>query len=171
MTRPEKGEYAEYYDRYISLVGETDIVAVLENQQLELVDFFQKISEEKSHYAYGADKWTIKEVIGHLTDGERIFAYRALRISRADQTPIEGFEQDGYIENSNFNNTPLADLIHEFFSVRESNIMFFRYLTDEAWLRTGTASENPVSVRALAYIMAGHIRHHVKILNERYLAQ
>ena len=171
MNRPEKGEYAEYYDRYISLVGETDIVAVLENQQLELVDFFQKISEEKSHYAYGADKWTIKEVIGHLTDGERIFAYRALRISRADQTPIEGFEQDGYIENSNFNNTPLADLIHEFFSVRESNIMFFRYLTDEAWLRTGTASENPVSVRALAYIMAGHIRHHVKILNERYLAQ
>jgi hypothetical protein len=94
MNRPEKGEYAEYYDRYISLVEETDIVAVLENQAAELRDFFQKISEEKSHFAYAADKWTIKEMVGHLTDGERIFAYRALRISRADKTPIEGFEID-----------------------------------------------------------------------------
>jgi uncharacterized damage-inducible protein DinB len=171
MTRPEKGEYAEYYDRYISLVEEPDIVAVLENQHSELLDFFQKISEEKSHYAYGADKWTIKEVIGHLTDGERIFAYRALRISRADQTPIEGFEQDGYIENSNFNNTPLSELTAELLYVRKANLIFFKNLSGESWQRTGTASENTVSVRALAYIMAGHIRHHLKILNERYLAQ
>jgi hypothetical protein len=171
MTRPEKGEYAEYYERYISLVEETDIVAVLEKQQSELLEFSQKITEEKSLYAYAEGKWSIKEVIGHLADGERIFAYRALRISRADKTPIEGFEQDGYIENSNFNQTPLADLIHELFCARESNLMFFRYLTDEAWLRTGTASEATVSVRALAYIMAGHIRHHLKILNERYLAR
>jgi uncharacterized damage-inducible protein DinB len=171
MSRPEKSEYAEYYDRYISLVQEDDILEVLENQQAELRDFFQQITEEKSHYAYGADKWTIKEVIGHMTDGERIFAYRALRISRADQTPIEGFEQDGYIENSNFNSTPLAELTRELHLTREANLLFFKNLTDEAWLRTGTASENPVSVRAIAYIMAGHIRHHLKILNERYLAQ
>ncbi len=170
MSRPEKGEYAEYYDRYISLVEETDIVAVLENQQSELHEFFQKITEEKSHYAYGAAKWTIKEVIGHLSDGERIFSYRALRISRADKTPIEGFEQNGYIENSNFNNTPLSELTAELLYVRKANLIFFKSLNDEAWLRTGTASDNPISVRALAYIMAGHIRHHLKILNERYLA-
>lgn len=168
--RPEKGEYAEYYDRYVSLVEESDILAVLENQQVELRDFFQNITEEKSHYAYAEDKWTIKEVIGHLTDGERIFAYRALRISRADQTPIEGFEQDDYIKNSNFNGTPLAELTDELLLNLKANLIFFKNLTDEAWLRTGTASDNPVSVRALAYIMAGHIRHHLKILNERYLA-
>src|SRR5215213_3433038 len=169
MTRPEKGEYAEYYERYISLVEETDIVAVLENQHAELLDFFQKITEEKAHFAYAADKWTIKEVIGHLSDGERIFAYRALRISRADKTPIEGFEQDGYIENSNFNNTPLSELAAELLYLRQANLIFFKSLPDQSWLRTGTASENSVSVRALAYIMAGHIRHHLKILNERYL--
>jgi hypothetical protein len=170
MSRPEKNEYAEYYERYVSLVGETDIVAVLENQHTELVEFFKKIDEEKSLYAYAEGKWSIKEMIGHLTDGERIFAYRALRISRADKTPIEGFEQDGYIENSNFNHTPLSELIDELLYSRKSNLILFKNLTDEAWLRTGTASENPISVRGLAYIMAGHIRHHLSILNERYLA-
>ncbi len=171
MNRPEKGEYAEYYERYISLVEENDIVAVLENQQSELLEFFEKITEEKSLFAYAEGKWSIKEVIGHLIDGERIFAYRALRISRADKTPIEGFEQDGYIENSNFNNTPFNELTDELFLNRKANLIFFKNLTDEAWLRTGSASENPVSVRALAFIMAGHIRHHLNILNERYLAQ
>jgi hypothetical protein len=170
MNRPEKGEYAEYYERYVSLVEEADIVAVLEKQQAEMLEIFETISEEKSHFSYGADKWTIKELIGHLTDGERIFAYRALRISRADETPIEGFEQDGYIENSNFNNTPFSELTDELLLARKSNLILFKYLQDEAWSRTGTASGNPVSVRALAYIMAGHIRHHINILNERYLA-
>lgn len=171
MKRPEKNEYAEYYERYVSLVGENDIVAVLENQQTELLEIFKQITEEKSLFAYAEGKWSIKELIGHLSDGERIFAYRALRISRADQTPIEGFEQDGYIENSNFNNTKLSELTEELILSRKSNLIFFRNLTEEAWLRTGTASENPVSVRALAFIMAGHIRHHLKILSERYLIQ
>jgi len=171
MNRPEKNEYAEYYERYVSLVAENDIVAVLENQQTEMLEFFNKITEEKSLYAYDEGKWSIKEVIGHLIDGERIFAYRALRISRADKTPIEGFEQDGYIENSNFNKTPLSDLTNELLLNRQANLIFFKNLTDESWLRTGTASDNPVSVRALAFIMAGHIRHHLNILKERYLAQ
>jgi hypothetical protein len=171
MNRPEKDEYAEYYERYVSLVEETDIVAVLENQQTELLETFKQITEEKSFFAYAEGKWSIKELIGHLTDGERIFAYRALRISRADKTPIEGFEQDGYIENSNFNNTKLSELTEELILTRKSNLIFFRNLTEQAWLRTGTASENPVSVRALAYIIAGHIRHHLNILNERYLIQ
>ncbi len=171
MNRPEKSEYAEYYERYVSLVEEADIVAVLERQQAELLEVFQTITEEKSLYAYAEGKWSIRELIGHLIDGERIFAYRALRISRADKTPIEGFEQEDYIENSNFNNTPLSDLTEELLLTRKANVIFFKNLSADAWLRTGTASDNPISVFALAYIMAGHIRHHLKILNERYLGQ
>ena len=171
MNRPEKGEYAEYYERYTSLVEETDIVAVLEKQQFELLEIFKEITEEKSLFAYAEGKWSIKEVAGHMIDGERIFAYRALRISRADKTPIEGFEQDEYTENSNFNNTPLSELIAELLYLRKANLIFFKNLTGEGWRRAGTASDNAISVRALAYIMAGHIRHHLKILNERYLAQ
>src|ERR1044072_410220 len=171
MNRPEKTEYNEYYERYVSLVNETEIVQVLENQQAELREIFERIDEEKSLYAYAEGKWTIKEVLGHLSDGERIFAYRALRISRADETPIEGFEQDGYIENSNFNGTKLSDLLDEFLLIRKSNVIFFRNLTADAWTRAGTASDSPVTVRAVAYIMAGHVRHHIRILRERYLSE
>jgi DinB superfamily len=169
MTRPEKNEYDEYYDRYVSLVGETDIVAAMREQLSEVERVFKVISEEKSLFAYAEGKWTIKEMVGHLTDGERIFGYRALRISRADQTPIEGFEQDGYIENSNFNLMRLDDLIEEFALTRRANLIMFQNLAAEAWLRSGTASDVPVSVRALAYIMVGHVRHHLNILRERYL--
>ena len=169
MSRPEKNEYAEYYETYVSLVDETDIVATLQNQLTEMQNLLAEITEEKGAFAYAAGKWTIKELIGHLSDGEKIFAYRALRISRADETPLEGFEQDGYIENSNFNNCRLADLTEEFFLLRRANILFFKSLTDEAWLRRGTASDAEVSVRALGFIMVGHVRHHANILRERYL--
>ena len=171
MQRPEKNEYAEYYDTYVSLVDETDIVAALQNQLAEMQNLFAGISEVKGAFAYGEKKWTIKELTGHLNDGEKIFAYRALRISRADKTPLEGFEQDGYIENSNFNSCLLIDLAEEFFLLRRANILFFKNLSDEAWLRRGTASGAEVSVRALAYIMVGHVRHHANILRERYLNQ
>jgi hypothetical protein len=170
MTRPEKSEYDEYYERYVSLVEETDIVPALEKQIGEVEQIFAAITEEKSLYAYAEGKWTIKELLGHLTDGERIFAYRALRISRADETPIEGFEQDGYIENSNFNRTKFVDLTEEFLLSRKANLILFKNLPDEAWLRTGTANGVPVSVRALAYIMVGHVRHHLNILQSRYLS-
>ncbi len=169
MERPEKNEYAEYYERYISLVEETDIVAALERQQFELLEVFKEIDEEKSFHAYAEGKWTIKELLGHITDTERIFAYRALRISRADETPIEGFEQDGYTENSNAYNTKLPDLISEFLYSRKANVILFQNLTNRAWLRTGTASDATVSVRALAFMMVGHVRHHLNILRERYL--
>lgn len=171
MDRPSKNEYAEYYERYISLVEETDIVAALERQKFELLELFKDVDEEKSFYAYAKGKWTIKELVGHLNDGERIFAYRALRISRADETPIEGFEQDKYVENSNFYNTQLSDLIDEFLYLRKANIIFFQHLTNRAWLRTGTASGSPISVRALAYIMVGHVRHHFNVLREKYLSE
>lgn len=169
MNRPEPNEYDRYYETYVSLVEETDIIVAMQNQLNELEKLFDEISEEKSLQAYAPGKWTIKELLGHLTDGERIFAYRALRISRADQTPIEGFEQDGYIENSNFNAAKLTDLTEELILSRKANLILFKNLTDEAWTRTGTASDVPVSVRALAYIMVGHIRHHLNILRERYM--
>ena len=169
MQKPEKSEYNEYYETYVSLVNETDITATFEKQLDEMRDFFGAISEEKSMFAYAAGKWTIKEVVGHLIDGERIFGYRALRISRGDETPIEGFEQDGYVENAHFNDYKFSELIEEFELVRKSNILFFRHLRNEDFLRMGTASDSPVSVRALAFIMVGHVSHHAKILWERYL--
>lgn len=171
MNRPEKTEYNEYYDTYISLVPETEIVPVLEDQIAELADLVSKIPEEKGAFAYAEGKWTIKEVLGHMSDGEKTFAYRALRIARADTTPIEGFEQDGYVENGNFNRRSLADLTEEFLLLRRANLYFFKNLDDAAWVRLGTASGYPFSVRALAYIVAGHVRHHVSILKDRYLTR
>jgi hypothetical protein len=171
MNRPEKDEYNEYYETYISLVPETEIVPLLENQIAEVQNLCAAIPEEKASLAYAEGKWTIKEVIGHLADAEKIFSYRAFRIARADQTPIEGFEQDGYIEHSRFNERTLADLTEEFFRLREANNYFFRNLNDEAWRRVGTANNNEISVRALAYITVGHVRHHLNVLKTRYLAQ
>ncbi len=169
MKKPEKTEYNEYYDRYVSLVDETEIIAAFENQLKEMNELFSSISEEKSEFAYAEGKWTIKELVGHLIDGERIFAYRALRISRGDETPIEGFEQDDYVENAPFKDYKFSDLVREFELVRESSILFFRHLKESDWTREGTASDSPVSVRALAFIMVGHVRHHANILRERYL--
>ncbi|MGC2238906.1 MAG: DinB family protein [Pyrinomonadaceae bacterium] len=171
MNRPEKDEYNEYYETYASLVPEAEIVPALESQIADVQNIFGEIAEEKGAFAYAEGKWTIKELLGHLIDTEKIFAYRALRIARADKTPIEGFEQDGYIENGNFNSRNLSDLTEEFMLLRRTNLYFFKNMDDEAWRRTGTASGFPFSVRALAYISAGHVRHHLNILKTRYLAQ
>ena len=167
MNRPEKNEYADYYDKYISLV-DGDVLPMLDAQAAELRAMFAALPEEKGTYKYADDKWTLKEVLSHLIDGERFFAYRMLRISRGDKTPIEGFEQDDYIENSNANNRSFADLLDEFDLQRRSNILFVKNLSDEATMRLGTASGYTVSVRALVYMLAGHVRHHVNILKERY---
>jgi hypothetical protein len=167
MNTPEQDEYAEYYGKYISLV-DGDVFEILDAQPAVLREIFAGMPEEKGVYAYENGKWTLKEVLSHLIDGERFFSYRMLRISRGDKTPIEGFEQDDYIENSNANNRPFADLLAEFDLQRRSNMLFVRNLSDEATKRLGTASGYTVSVRALVYMMAGHVRHHVAILKERY---
>lgn len=170
MNRPEKNEYAEYYETYVSLVGETDVVSAMQNQIDELNELFSQISDEKGLYAYAEGKWTIKELLGHLIDGERVFAYRAFRFSRADKTPLPGFDQTPYIENANYNSIKITDLLSELILLRKSNILLFSNLSDEAWSRTGIASDNEISVRALVYILVGHIRHHLNILKERYLS-
>lgn len=171
MNRPEKTEYDPYYETYVSLVPEAEILPALENQIAEIENLFAEISEEKGAFAYAEGKWTIKELVGHLIDGEEIFAYRALRIARADETPIEGFEQDGYIENGEFNKQKLADLVEHFALLRRVNLSFFKNLSETAWQRIGTANNARISVRALAFIMVGHVRHHSNILKTRYLIQ
>lgn len=170
MNRPETNEFDPYYNTYISLVEGDGVLPVLDAQPTELRSIFSVIPEEKGTFAYADGKWTVKEVLSHLIDGERIFAYRILRISRGDETPIEGFEQEGYIENSNANNRSFAELLDEFDLQRRSNMLLLGNLSDEGARRMGTASEKTISVRALTYIMAGHVRHHIGILQERYLA-
>lgn len=169
MNRPDTHEFDPYYVGYIALVDGDNVLPVLETQPHELRAIFSQMPEEKGAFAYAEGKWTIKEVLSHIIDGERIFAYRILRISRGDKTPIEGFEQDGYIENSNANNRFFADLIDEFDLQRRSNMLLLKNISDEGSRRIGTASEKPISVRALAYIAAGHLTHHERILRERYL--
>lgn len=169
MKRPETNEFFEYYNTYISLVPGDDVMPVLDEQPNELRSIFASVTEEKGAFAYELGKWTIKELLSHIIDGERIFAYRILRISRGDATPIEGFEQDEYIERSNANSRSFADLLNEFDFQRRSNMLMLRNISDENSLLMGTASDKPVSVRALAYIAAGHVTHHINILKERYL--
>jgi hypothetical protein len=169
LAKPAASEYASYYDRYVSKVPEGDIIETLVTQIGDTIALLRDLSGERAAHRYAPDKWSIKEVVGHMVDTERIFAYRALRFARNDATPIEGFDQDPYIANAAFDTCSLADLLAEFEHVRRANVLMFRNLSPEAWLRQGVASENPVTVRALAYIMAGHEAHHVGVLRERYL--
>lgn len=168
-ARPAIGEFAPYYGKYIALVAGNDILAALGQQLDATLVVLRGVTEERGNRRYEPGKWSIKEVLGHLIDAERIFAYRALRIARNDKTPLPGFEQDDYVASANFDASALADLTAEFKLVRRSNLAMFGQFSDEAWLRHGTASENPVSVRALAYIIAGHELHHLNLLQSRYL--
>ena len=172
--RPQPGEYAPYYDRYISLVhpGQTkdaDIIAVLEEQRRQTLLLLSGRTDADGDLRYAPDKWTLKEVLGHLNDSERILSYRALRISRTDATPIEGYEQDDYVRNSPVARRPMEDLIEDYIAVRRATITLFRNLDEAAWTRRGVANKNEVTVRALAYIIAGHELHHRKIVEEKYL--
>src|ERR1700751_2174435 len=167
-TRPEPDEYAPYYETYISKVKGNIILSILEAQRLQMAQLFAAHSERDGNFRYAPDKWTVKEVLGHVTDSERIFAYRALRIARAAQQPLSGFEQDDYGRAGEFSERTLTDLVEEFALVRSATSALFHSLGDEAWLRRGTANKNEATVRALAFIIAGHELHHREILKERY---
>lgn len=169
ISRPEANEFDSYYERYVSLVKGGDIIAALKNQSAETTNLLNKIDAEKADFRYAEGKWSVKEVVGHLIDTERIFAYRALRIARGDRTPIEGYEQDDYIKNAEFAECSLADLAEEFALLRRANLLMFKNLSETVWHRRGAANNNEISVRALAYISAGHEIYHVDILKERYL--
>ena len=168
IAAPDASEYAPYYGKYISLVGGHDVVAALEDQPRETLALLSALSEEQGDYRYAPGKWSIKEMLGHIIDAERVFCYRALRFARNDRTPLASFEQDEYVRSGNFGDCRLSDLIEEFIAVRRATVWLFRHLSADAWMRIGIASDNPVSVRALAYIVAGHELHHRRILQEKY---
>ncbi len=168
-VKPPAGEFAPYYDKYISAVPSGDILLTLQAQKAETVKFLSGISEDKENFSYAPGKWSIKEVVGHFTDAERIFSYRALRIGRGDKTPLAGYEHNDYAKTGRFAARRLADLTVEFDHVRTSTISLLEHFDPEAWLRTGNATKFEVSTRALAWIMAGHVQHHVGMIKDQYL--
>ncbi len=168
-SRPESGEYAPYYEKYIQLVSGDNSVLAVQKSLDETQGLLSQIDEEKSLFRYAEGKWSIKEIVGHLIDTERIFGFRALCFARNDKNVIAGMEQDDYVRNANFDNVRFAKLAEEFRLVRGATIAMFQNFTADAWLRSGIASDNLVTVRALAFMIAGHEIHHLNILKERYL--
>jgi hypothetical protein len=169
--RPKAAEYNAYYDRYISLIPGNNIVDTLEKQISKTVAMLSARGDEVGELRYAPGKWTVKEVLGHVNDTERIMSYRALRIARGDQTPIEGFEQDDYIRNGPYAELRLVDLLEEFKNIRAATLRLFRNLRPEDWTRRGIANNNEISVRALAYVIGGHELHHRNLLEERYFKE
>jgi len=169
QNRPQASEYAPYYEKYVALVPDGEIVETLEAQLREMKLLLGNLSEQAADFCYASGKWSIKEVLGHVIDTERVFAYRLLRIARADQTPLAGFEQDDYVKTGNFSARPLAELLEEFTLVRRATIALVESLDEAAWSRRGVANQKEISVRAQVFIIAGHERHHRLALQERYL--
>ena len=170
QNRPQKGDYADYYGKYIALVPSGDFLEFLVNQREDLLGLLSPLSEDQAEFRYAQDKWSIKEVIGHVNDSERVFAYRLLRIARGDTTPLASFEQEPYVQTGKFTKRKLKDLLDEFSAIREASIALVRSLDDAAWLRRGTASQHEITATALAFVIAGHVRHHRILLEERYLS-
>ncbi|NUO82016.1 DinB family protein [candidate division KSB1 bacterium] len=168
IPKPAPSEYNPYYEKYVSKIAEGDVLALLQAQNEATVRLLNKVPESHAAFCYAPEKWSIKEVVGHLCDTERIMSYRALRIGRGDATPLPGFEQDDYVQAAQFDSRTLADLVNEFQLIRQATLALFRAFDETALLRTGTANNSPASTRALAYIIAGHEKHHVQVLRERY---
>jgi hypothetical protein len=166
--RPQPDEYAPYFQRYIDLVPEEDILGALRSQLEVTSSRLRQVDEERSSYRYAPGKWTIKQVVGHVGDAERIFAYRALSIARGDTNPLPGFDEDSYVRGADFDSWPFADLVDSVAIVRRANILMLSHLSDEAWNRRGVASDNPSTPLGLAFAMLGHERHHLRVLQEKY---
>jgi len=168
-SRPERDETVEYYFRYIDLVPDGDIRQPLDDQRQETLSFLESIPDTLADHRHGPDKWSVREVVSHVNDCERLFTMRAFWFAREMGSALPSFEQDFAVRTARPAEHSLASHVHEFGSIRASTIDLFRHMPEEAWLRRGIASENPFSVRALSYITAGHVIHHVGLLRERYL--
>lgn len=168
IPRPAPSEYAPYYAGYINRVPEGDVLGQLARQFDETRALLRDLPPGRAVHRYAAGKWSVAEVVGHVTDAERIFAYRALRIARGDVTPLASFDENAYVPAGSFDRRTLPDLVDELAAVRHATLTLLRGLPAEAYERSGVASGRPVSVRALVFIMAGHELHHVAILRERY---
>ena len=166
--RPAPTDYADFYANYVSLVTEDDVLTAIQTQSSEMQKLMASIDDARGSYRYAEGKWSVKEVFGHVIDAERVFGYRALCIARGDQNSLPGFDEQLYMSNANFDDWKIGDLGELYALTRRANIVFFRNLPDEAWDRRGTANDSLVTVRALAFIIAGHERHHLQVLRERY---
>ncbi|RNB54693.1 DinB family protein [Brevibacillus gelatini] len=166
--RPNREEYGDYFDYYVQLVPEGEVAAILAEQRVQTVEMFSRLTEEQLAYRYAAGKWTVKEVLGHLIDAERIMSYRLLRIARGDETPLAGFDENAYVSQAFFQERDLASILEEYQAVRQATLAQLRGVAEEAWTRMGNANGNKLSARALVYVIAGHEAHHCRILRERY---
>ena len=169
MSKPSPTNYPGYFQKYIDLVTETDFLTALHNHSAGMVQFLHTISEEKSMFAYAEGKWTIKEMLLHMCDTERIFCYRALCFARGEKTNLPGFEENDYAANSDANSRPWESIVQEFLIVRKATEVLFKGFSEEALARVGTANNNPATVASIGFILLGHFNHHKKILAERYL--
>lgn len=167
--RPARDEAAEYYFRYIDLVPDGDVTEILEAQLGEVTGVLERVPQDRVDYRYAPDKWSTRELLGHVNDTERLFAFRALWFARGFDSPLPSFDQHIAVTHAGASSRSWTSHVDEFRSLRESTVLFFRHLPPDAWLRRGIASDNPFTVRALAYLAAGHVIHHVSILRERYL--
>ena len=167
--KKKKNEYPVYCETYFQAAGEVELVEELEICLHDFIRFVQNLSMDKFDYRYAEGKWTIKEIIQHIIDTERIFAYRALRISRNDSTPLPGFDENSYANNTAANTRALQDLLTELSAVRHSNLLLFKSFSEEQLLRIGIASDHPISVRAIGFMLIGHQKQHQKVFEERYL--
>jgi hypothetical protein len=168
MVRPASSEFGEWYAGYVTLVPEGDIVDALARQRDEITSLFASVAPAREQFRYAPGKWTIRELAGHISDGERIFGTRALCFSRGETSELPGFDENLYVAEAGFNDRALSDLVEEWVALRTANLAMCRSLRDEQWSRRGVASGNPITVRALAWIMVGHTRHHAGVLQERY---
>ena len=169
MRRPERSEAADYYHRYIDQVPGSDILGYLTSQREDVSRVLRGVAEAKAGHRYAPDKWTLREVVGHLNDTERLFCSRAFWFARGFDSPLPSFDQNVAIAEGRFNDRSWTGLIDEFLAVRDATLTFFAGLPADAWDRRGIASDNPFSVRALAYLAAGHVTHHLEIVKSRYL--
>ena len=168
IARPAPGEFLEYFGKYIGLVQGDDAFPALHDQIVETARLLGPLDETKALQRYAPGKWSVKEVVGHLSDAERVFAYRALRIGRGDATPLSGFDENAYVPAGGFDARPFAEILHEYEAVRAATLALFRGMDREALLLRGTASGKEISVRSLAWIIAGHELHHRRLLIDRY---
>ena len=167
--RPTSDEAASYYFNYIDRVEGDDVLTVLNSQLKDSLDFLSTVSEEKSRHRYAPDKWSLRELLNHVNDTERLFVFRALWFARGFDEPLPSFDQEIAVRNSNADAVSWKDMVDEFQSLRHSTLSFFRSLPEDAWNRSGIASGNPFTVRALAFIIAGHVAHHVDVMKRLYL--
>ncbi|MEH7440285.1 DinB family protein [Neobacillus drentensis] len=169
LQRPLTSEYPEYYVPYVILVPEGDLLTILSEDLNNTIVLFKGISDEDGHFRYAPNKWSIKEVLGHMTDTERIMSYRLLRIGRGDQTALAGFNENDYVEGSQINNHSFKDILEDFIATRKATITLIKNMPTEAWGYKGNANNTEVTTRAIGYIIAGHAIHHKKIISKNYL--